>query len=105
MEFFDKHISGKDNSSTHNSQPSTINTKYTKQIIDYGFKDPLKNLFKMLILNFLMRVIIYYSISFINLDVVKLLLGFIIGSIFYISFAWVLNLGEIRTIHSFVNQK
>lgn len=82
-----------------------INTYFTKKIIDYGFIDQMSDLIKVLLLSFAMGLIIYYSISFFNLDSIKLIFGFSVGTIFYLGTAWFFNLGEIRSLPSFLNQK
>jgi len=82
-----------------------INTYYTKQIIDYGFLEQMSDLLKILLLSFVMGYIIYITIPHIETDILKLIIGFLEGAIFYIVIAWYLNIGEIRTIPSFIKQK
>lgn len=82
-----------------------INTYYTKRIIDYGFLQQMSDLLKVLFLSFAMGIIIYFTISYIKLDILKLIVGFLEGVIFYVGIAWFLNIGDIRILPSFIKQK
>jgi len=75
-----------------------INTHYTKKIIDYGFLDQMADLMKVLILSFVMGAIVYFVITFFEINIIKLILGTTIGALFYIVMAWMLDTGEIRLV-------
>jgi O-antigen/teichoic acid export membrane protein len=82
-----------------------INTFYTKRLINYGFIDQMVDLLKVLLLSFAMGALIYYSITFIELNIFKLILGTLLGSIFFLSVAWLLDIGEIRLLPDFIRQR
>lgn len=81
-----------------------INTYYSRQFIDYSFRQQIGDLLSILILSFGMGFSVYYSTHFLNSDFFKLLLGTIEGVIIYVGIAWVFNIGEIRELPSFVKQ-
>ena len=82
-----------------------INTYYTKRLIDYGFLEQMSDLYKVLFLSFAMGIIIYFIISFVHLDIFKLIIGFFAGVLFYVSIAWMFNVGEIRLLPDFIRQR
>ncbi|PKP05672.1 MAG: flippase [Bacteroidetes bacterium HGW-Bacteroidetes-5] len=82
-----------------------INTYYTKQIIAYGLFQQLSDIIKVLLLSFAMGYIIYITMPLINTSESKLIVGILEGAIFYISIAWLFNIGEIKTLPSFIKQK
>lgn len=75
-----------------------INLFYTKKLINYGFWQQIYDLLPILILSFAMGVVIYFTIMFIDSNILKLFVGSFIGTIFYIMIAWIFNFGEIREI-------
>jgi len=81
-----------------------LNTHFTKRMIDYGFLQQMKDLFKVLILSFSMGIIIHFTIMLINLDMLKLITGFAVGILFFVSIAWLFNIGEIRLLPDFIRQ-
>ena len=81
-----------------------INTYYSKRIIDYGFWQQMRDLSKVFVLSIAMFIIIYFTISFIQTDILKLITGFIEGVIFYIAIAWLLNIGEIRYLPTLIKK-
>lgn len=82
-----------------------INTYYTKRIIDYGLFQQFNDLYKVFFLSFAMGIVMYFTIPYIKADILKLIVGLLEGVIFYISIAWFLNIGEIKTIPTLLNQK
>ncbi len=82
-----------------------INTHYTKKIIDYGFLQQMSDLFKVLLLSMAMGAIIYFLIAHIPNDGLKLIIGFFTGTLFYISLAWLFNIGDIRLLPDFIRQR
>lgn len=73
-----------------------INLYFSKKIINYGFWDQMNDLFPILILSFIMGLLIYFSINYLESNLLKLIVGFFEGLIFYISIAWIFKLGEIK---------
>jgi len=63
------------------------------------------DLLRVLLLSFAMGILIYYSITFIQLDILKLIFGTLLGAIFFLSAAWLFNIGEIKSLPSFIRQK
>ncbi len=82
-----------------------INTYYTKRIISYGFLQQMSDLLKVLFLSFAMGGIIYYTISFIQVDILKLIIGIVEGVVFYIGIAWFFNIGEIKYLPTLIKLK
>ncbi len=82
-----------------------INTYYTKRIISYGFLQQMSDLLKVLFLSFAMGGIIYYTISFIQVDMFKLIIGIVEGVVFYIGIAWFFNIGEIKYLPTLIKLK
>lgn len=82
-----------------------INTYYTKRIIAYGLLQQMGDLLKVLLLSFTMGIVIYFTIHFIEASILKLLFGFFEGSIFFVGFAWLFNIGEIKILPSLIKQK
>ena len=77
----------------------------SKGIIKYGFFEQMGDLFFILLLSFAMGAIVFVSVSFVNGDLIKILLGTVLGILFYISIAWLFNIGEIRLLPSFIKTK
>ncbi len=82
-----------------------INLLYTKKMIDYGLKEQIFDIIPILLLSFAMNLVIFYSISYLNSNLFKVILGFFEGVIFYISFVWALNIGNIRDSYSSIKNE
>lgn len=83
-----------------------INTYYTKQIINYGFLRQMKDLSVILCLSFVMGSIVFISISYIDTtEILKLVMGFGIGLIFYCGTVWLFNIGDIKELTQLVTER
>jgi teichuronic acid exporter len=78
-----------------------INTYYTNLIISYNLFQQLNDIFGVLIVSLLMGLIIYFTIGYIENNLLQLLIGFLEGVIFFISITWYANIGEIRLLPTF----
>jgi O-antigen/teichoic acid export membrane protein len=79
-----------------------INLHYTKRIINYGFWNQMKDILPVLILSFAMGAMIYLTIPFFSSNIIKLVIGLAEGVIFYLGFAYLFNIAEIKSIPSFI---
>lgn len=75
-----------------------INLYYAKKVINYGFYRQMYDLAPILLLSFAMGISIYYTTMFIDSNILKLIVGFFEGLIFYVTIAWGFNFGEIREL-------
>ena len=75
-----------------------INLYYTKKVISYGFFQQMKDILPIFTLSIIMGIVMWVLISYINSNILKLLIGFIIGFSFYVPTAWLFNLGNIKSI-------
>ncbi|MFR9627824.1 MAG: lipopolysaccharide biosynthesis protein [Rikenellaceae bacterium] len=65
-----------------------INTYYTGKIINVSFIMQIRDLFPTFIRSFIMWIIIYFTIPFVNSDILKLVVGIMVGSAFYFLIAF-----------------
>lgn len=79
-----------------------LNTYYTKQIIDYGFWQQMRDLIPILLLSFVMGAGIFFLIPLLSSLMLQLLVGFFLGTLFFLTTAWVFNVGSIRELRSFI---
>lgn len=82
-----------------------INTYYTGKLINIGFIRQMRDLFPTLLLSLSMWVLVYYSISFIQGTTYQLLVGVLIGIIYYPSLAFLFRLPEVDEIKSIIKRK
>lgn len=82
-----------------------INTYYTGKLINVGFIKQIRDLMPTLLLSLSMWVIVYYSISFIPGTLYQLLVGILIGIIYYSSLAILFKLPEVDEIKSIIRRK
>lgn len=75
-----------------------LNIFYTQKFIDYSFFSQLRDLFVVCFSNFLMGVLVYYTVSLVEKNSMKILAGSFVGIIFYIPITWIFNVGQVRKI-------
>lgn len=79
-----------------------INTYYTKKLIDYGIIKQIKDLSGIYILAITMAIITWGTSLLFEKDILKLIVGFLIGCSFYIGVALRFNVGNIKEIRSYI---
>lgn len=77
-----------------------INTYYTNVIISYNLIQQLSDIIGVLLVSLIMGMIIYFTIGFIENNLLRILVGFVEGFGFYIGLTWYANIGEIRLLPS-----
>ncbi len=84
-----------------------INLHYTKKVINYGFLQQMRDLLPILLLSLAMGGLVYYTISylFVGLYIFQLVLGLIVGILFYVGIAWFTNIGNIKDMVSLIKNK
>lgn len=82
-----------------------INTYYTRKLINVGAIKQIRDLMPTLLLSLSMWVIVYYSISFISGTIYKLLVGILIGIIYYSTLAFLFRFPEVDEIKSIIRRK
>lgn len=83
----------------------TINTHYTGKLINVGFVKQMKDLLPTLLYSTTMSVIVWLSIMLVDSNLLKLLLGFVIGTVYYIGIAYISKSQEIHEILSIIKPK
>lgn len=81
-----------------------INTYYTGKLINVGFITQMKDVLPSLIYSFFMGIIIIGVTWFITSMWIRLIMGIIIGIIFYLGIATVTKSGELTYIRILVNE-
>ena len=79
-----------------------INTHYTGKLIHIGFLKQMKDLFPTLLYALSMFLVISFSIRWIESNIVKLVVGFSIGVIYYFLIAFFTNSPELKAFYSLV---
>lgn len=77
-----------------------LNTYYTGKLIDLGFFAQMKDLFPTLVASILMFFVAYSVRFFIGNILMQLLVGSIIGILFYVGITYSLKFKEIKYLHS-----
>lgn len=72
-----------------------INTFYTGKLMDIGYLKQMRDLLPVLINSLLMGGVVFISIQFITNDVLKLIVGGIIGVLFYIFSSYIFTRAEL----------
>ncbi|MBP1629385.1 MAG: polysaccharide biosynthesis protein [Bacteroidetes bacterium] len=83
----------------------TINTHYTGKLINVGFVKQMKDLLPTLFYSTTMSVIVWLSIMLVDSNLLKLLLGFVIGTVYYFGIAYISKSKEIHEILSIIKPK
>ena len=75
-----------------------INTFYTGKLMDIGYLKQMRDLLPVLINSLLMGGVVFISIQFITNDVLKLIVGGIIGVLFYILSSYIFTRAELAEL-------
>ena len=81
------------------------NTYYTKKLINYGYISQMKDLAHILIHSLVMGVIVYVLVHFLSTLWLKLILGIIVGAVYYILGAYLMRFKELEELISIVKDK
>lgn len=82
-----------------------INTYYTGKLINVGFFKQMKDLFPTILLCVVMFVGILLVNSFVAGNLLKLIVGIVIGIVIYMSLAYILKFSELKELVSLVKRK
>lgn len=82
-----------------------LNTYYTKRLMRYGFINQMKDLFHILIHSLVMGVIVLFVIHFIDIMWIKLLVGILVGGIYYVVGAYIMRFEELKEVLSIIKRK
>lgn len=81
-----------------------INTNYTGKLINIGFLKQMKDLFPTLLYAISMFLVIFFSIKWIDSNIIKLLFGFTVGVVYYFLIAYFTNSPELKTCYSLIKE-
>lgn len=81
------------------------NTYYTKRLIGYGFFSQIKDLSHILIHSLVMGGIVLFVIHFIDIMWVKLLVGILVGGLYYVAGAYIMRFQELKEVLSIIKRK
>ena len=82
-----------------------VNTHYTGKLINVGFWLQIRDLLPILLLSLAMGVVVLLSVWFISSNLLKLIVGVIVGVIFYILVARLFKMEELSDLLSLVKRK
>lgn len=82
----------------------TINTYYTGKLINVGFFVQMKDISTTLILSLLMFVLVFWGISFLHVDMLKLICGIVGGGAFFMLSSSMLKMKELDYIKELVKR-
>ena len=82
-----------------------VNTHYTGKLINVGFWLQMRDLLPTLLLSLAMGVVVFLSVMFISSNIVKLVVGVVVGAIFYILVARLFKMEELSDLLSLVKRK
>lgn len=80
-----------------------LNTYYSGKFYNYGLLAQLKDLSPILILTLTMGGVVWVSVNLISSLLIKLILGFIAGVIFYVGGAYLFKFHELNDIFDLIN--
>lgn len=84
----------------------TINTYYTGRLIDVGFIKQMRDLAPTLLLSISMSVIVYACVELVPVaNILRLIIGVIVGVIYYLSVAKVFRFKELAELTSLIRHK
>jgi O-antigen/teichoic acid export membrane protein len=81
-----------------------INTFYTGKLIRVGFVMQMKDITPTLLLSLSMFALVFGGISFFTTDIIKLIMGCLIGAVFFLTFAFSLRMKEIMFIKEIIRK-
>ncbi len=82
-----------------------VNTYYTGKLINVGFWLQMRDLLPTLLLSLAMGVVVFLSAMFISSNIVKLVVGVVVGVVFYIGVAYLFKMEELSDLLSLVKRK
>lgn len=68
-----------------------INCRYTGKLLDYGVKDQIVEIVPIIFGCFVMSFIVYFTSWYVSIPILKLVLGFAVGSVSYIVFSLIVK--------------
>ncbi|NDV64973.1 lipopolysaccharide biosynthesis protein [Bacteroides sp. 224] len=78
---------------------------FVKRVVPTGYVAQIKEILPIFVLSCLMGIVMKISISVIDNEVWKIIVGFMVGIMFYFSIGHLFNIREFRTIGSFFKKK
>lgn len=81
-----------------------INTYYTGKLIQLGFFKQMKDLVPAMLYSFSMGAIVYWVIQYVDGNMVKVLLGIIVGVLYYIVIGKITHSAELRDLQSLIKR-
>lgn len=82
-----------------------LNTHYTKKLMGYGFIKQIKDLSHILIHSLVMGGIVLFVIHFIDIMWIKLLVGILVGGLYYVAGAYIMRFEELKEVLSIIKRK
>ncbi len=82
-----------------------INTHYTGKLINLGFWKQMNDLLPIFFLSLVMSAIVWGSVFFISINVLKLVVGLLVGIVFYLAFAKIFKMDELNDLMSLIKTK
>lgn len=79
-----------------------LNTYYTKKIIGLSFIDQMKDIIPYFLLSIAMGISIYWSIYFIGTNILQILIGLIVGIVFYFGLSLLFKIQILKEIFIFI---
>ena len=80
-----------------------INTFYTGKLIDIGYLKQMRDLLPIFINSLLMGGVVFITIQFIMNDVFKLMVGGIIGGLYYLLSSYIFTRDEVAELKILLN--
>lgn len=82
-----------------------INSIFIGKIIEFGLMEQLNDLFPLILLSTSMGVVLFFTSQLIESYLVELLIGSILGSIFYLGTSYIFKLSEFKELMNMLNIK
>ncbi len=82
-----------------------INAHYTGKLINLGFWKQMNDIFPIFFLSLVMSAIVWGSVSFISVNVLKLVVGALVGIVFYLAIAKILKMDELNDLMSLIKPR
>lgn len=82
-----------------------INTYYTGKLINVGFFRQMRDLSPTILLSLSMGVLVFFAVTPIGNNLIKLLVGFFVGISIYILLAKMFQMPELKEVISFIQRK
>lgn len=82
-----------------------INTHYTGKLIQVGFLRQMQDLLPTLVLSVTMWGVVFFTISFLTGSFLQLIIGIVVGIIYYIVLAFLFRFPELKELLSIIRRK